>query len=456
MKINAWLQACLHHNAGCQYLKSWGSPRDLAAFRESVPVCHYESLKGHIHKVIQGTPNVLFSGVPAGFECTSGSSGHTKIIAYSQQGLEDIQRSLAPWLLHQRQTLGAEAQVYFVVSPATKRPPLPNGITPGLPDTAFLDHESARWLATQSAVPMEFGQIDSVDVWRTRTQQALYAAKHLALISVWSPTFLLRLTDHLPASVHTLWPHLRRISCWTHGTAAQYLPELAARFPGVEIAPKGLMATEGITTVPNESGQLELTPFGFFEFLPTESPHSPLLAHEIEVHRTYTVVMTTNSGLYRYNTGDQVRVEGFSSAQRPYLRFVGREGFISDLAGEKLSEPFVAQCLAQVFQMPVAEKALLVPDHTHLGYVLISIAPLSADQLSAVEAQLEQNPQYAYARALKQLAPLRHCHVPDMVQRVENRLLSQGSRLGDIKPLTLRRESFWLPLLTQENVCALP
>ena len=48
------------------------------------------------------------------------------------------------------------------------------------------------------------------------------------------------------------------------------------------------------------------------------------LAHELERGRTYSVVVTTGGGLYRYRLGDLVNVVGFE-AGCPLLRFVGRE-----------------------------------------------------------------------------------------------------------------------------------
>jgi hypothetical protein len=156
------------------------------------------------------------------------------------------------------------------------------------------------------------------------------------------------------------------------------------------------MSTECVVMVPG----VGLNPYGHFEFEQGE------------------VIATTASGLYRYRTGDYVDEN---------LEFVGRGSLVSDLVGEKLTEPFVSCCLE-----PVAGFRYLAPDGN--GYVLHAETHIDIDQ---IEQRLCENPQYAYARKLGQLRPLRLATLDNLYDRYIDAQLARGARLGDIKPVAL-------------------
>lgn len=349
-----WLAATLARNAHTAYLRG-------RAFDE-LPIVTYDDLVPWIERIVAGESDVLFAGRPVAYERTSGSSGAAKLIPYSAEGLLDFQRSVVPWLARTVREHGITGRAYFAISPATRPPESIGGVPVGLPDGAYLGEIAASVLAEMSAVPLSVAQITDVDRWRDETLHHLAAARDLELISVWSPTFLLRLLDDLD-DPRELWPNLKVVSCWASAASKPFAEELAARLPQATLQPKGLLSTECVVT----TGDNELTPHGFFEFDGDE------------------VIATTASGLYRYRTGDLLR-DG---------EFVGRKGVVSDLVGEKLTEPFVARCLENV-------RGYLFPEGR--GYVVASETHVDLD---AIEQKLCENPQYAYARSLGQLAPLR-------------------------------------------------
>ena len=372
----AWIDELLARNAHTAYLRHYGSPRSI----EELPVVSYDDLAPWIDRIRDGEPDVLFAGRPVAYERTSGSTGGAKLIPYSAEGLYDIQRAIEPWVSRLRSLRGS---VYLALSPATRAPEFIDGVPVGLPDSAYVG-------SFKSAVPPSVAAITDVDEWRAETVKHLAAARDLAVISVWSPTFLLRLLDERDFD----WPNLKLISCWANGTSKPYAAELARRFPHARIEPKGLMSTECVVTIPG----FGLNPYGFFEFDDRE------------------VIATTSSGLYRYRTGDLVDEQ---------LEFIGRRGVVSDLVGEKLTEAFVSRCLEHV------------PGFRYLsprgnGYVLHAE---TAVDIASVETRLYENPQYAYARKLGQLAPLKLAH--DSYERYVHAQLARGARLGDIKPPVL-------------------
>ena len=430
----AWLDAVLARNAPAAYLRHFGSPTNLQAFRESIPATTHDALAPWLDRVAGGEPDVLFLGRPCAYECTGGSSGGSKLIPYTTEGLEAFEAALAPWLADVVSRYGVSGSVYLATSPAT-RPALQIGDTPlGLPDGAYLGTRWGEWAARHSAVPLDVARETSVEVWRERTLTSLSAAHDLEMVSVWSPTFLLQLLDDLP-DAREMWPRLKLVSCWTSGASRRTAAELGAKLPHVHLQPKGLMSTECVVTVPDTRDRPALNAHGFFEF---ERDGHILLAEDLEQGAQYEVIATTASGLYRYRTGDLVLCKGFADTATPVLEFQGRAGIVSDLVGEKLVEAF-AQDVLDV----VPGWAFLTVQPGGAGYAVVTEASMPVD-LAAIDVRLKRNPQYAYAVLLNQLKPLLHRPVERLYDRFVEFRLAQGARLADIKLLALIPEAGWI------------
>jgi len=428
-----WLPLILSRNSHTAYMHRYGSPRSLAGFRERVPTVCYEDLQPWLERIEHGETDVLFAGRPVAYERTGGSTGGAKLIPYSAEGLNDFQRAVLPWLTRTVKAHGIAGRAYLAISPATRHPEQIGGVSVGLPDSAYFGAAAAAALAEVTAVPFDLASIPDVARWRSETLRHLMAAADLELISVWSPTFLLRLLDDVPDPA-SLWPRLKVLSCWASGTSQPSAAALAARLPQAHLQPKGLLSTECVVTIPDADDRPVLTPHGFYEF---EREGRLYLANELSHGSLYEVVVTTASGLYRYRTGDLVRCDGFSRSEAPVLEFVGRGALRSDLVGEKLAEPFVAECLEDVPGF-----RFLAPERDGRGYLLATEADASVD-VGQVERRLCNNPQYAYARRLGQLNALRLVRVENLFDRYVRTQLEQGVRLGDVKPVVLRNERTW-------------
>jgi hypothetical protein len=226
-----------------------------------------------------------------------------------------------------------------------------------------------------------------------------------------------------------LWPNMKLLSCWIDASSRPYADELKSRLPGVPVQGKGLLATEGVTTVPDIEGRPVLAAdSGFYEFL--DDKNRVRSAWELHPGECCEVLVTTSGGLYRYRSGDRVRCEGFAG-DVPVLVFVGRGGLVTDLVGEKLTEAFVAQCLQGLpgFRMLVPVKG----DGRH--YTLVTerrYAPRCRALLPSIESQLLLNPQYAYARGLGQLGELTLTVMDDPLG-IYLQHTAEQQRLGDIK-----------------------
>ena len=283
---------------------------------------------------------------------------------------------------------------------------------------------------------------------------------------------VLRSDDHL-----AIWPHLELISCWADGPSASYAQTLAKQFPGVLLQGKGLLTTEAFVSFPlirtasvrsddfsrlsrnatkvattKSSSVLAITSH-FFEFLPAPagSPDpavQPRLAHQLEKSQTYTVVVTTGGGFYRYQLQDLVEMAGFVN-QTPCIRFVGKTDRVSDWFGEKLDEQFVASALARVFSERCLSPrfAMLAPDDSGgFRYTLYLELPPGqrADNLHHdLDQALSENFHYAYCRKLGQLAEPRIALVVGGADAYLRACQQRGQKLGNIKPALLDKATGW-------------
>ncbi|HXU45159.1 MAG TPA: GH3 auxin-responsive promoter family protein, partial [Thermoanaerobaculia bacterium] len=229
-------------------------------------------------------------------------------------------------------------------------------------------------------------------------------------------------------------------------------------FPGVRLQGKGLLATEAFVSLPlaGEEGAALAVTSHVFEFLTDAG--EPLLAHQLARGETYSVVVTTGGGFYRYQLHDLVEVVGFV-AQAPLLRFAGKTDLVSDRFGEKLNERFVAGVLDRLFARHrlLPRFAMLAPDLAlpsgAPGYVLYLETEGSPD-LAALARELDQalgeSFHYAYCRRLGQLAPARIASVVDGAERYLIACRNLGQKLGDVKPTRLHKAAGWSEWLGEQ------
>jgi hypothetical protein len=463
--------------------------RSAREFQDRVPLAGYAEMEPWIARIATGETAVLTRSPVRTLEVTSGSSAAAKRIPYTAAMQAEIRRAIAPWIfdLYQHRPRLALGCAYWSISPLQMDEETTDGtVRVGFEEDAeYLGGFWKRLVDSTLAVPGVVRFLRDVESFRYATLLFLLRRADLALISVWHPSFLTLLMGALPAfwndlvrdvehgteivgrrlrplprraaelrrlapdALTRIWPRLGLISCWGDAHAALHLDELRRAFPGVEIQPKGLLATEAFVTIPFAGRTPLAIRSHFFEFL-SEGGERPRLAHELEPGGLYSVVATTGGGLYRYRLEDRVEVTGFVG-RTPSVRFLGREGHVSDLRGEKLHESFVAGALARAFRrLGVTPRfAMLAPDEDHAGpprYVLFleTSNPAPPALATVVEEELAANPHYRACAALGQLAPaavflVAGAAFPLYLQHCRER----GQRLGDVKPLALSAALGW-------------
>jgi GH3 auxin-responsive promoter len=466
----AFLARLLRANASTAFGEQHGFAgiRDVRDYLRQVPLRGDAEYRPWLARVAEGQARVLTEAPVVAFESTGGTSG-AKLIPYTEASLEAFRAGVLPWLssLLQRFPRIAEGLAYVAASPVTRAPrQLPCGLPLGLPsDAAYLGADLLPALSQVITVPPAAGEITR---WRVGTLAHLARRPELTFMSVWSPTFLLELLEALPRNAESvlvelhgnpeatrrleraltrtggltteLWPDLQCVSLWMDGASAPYAARVAALLPGVHLDAKGVLATESVITVNTARGPVPAVTSAFLEFI--DAAGASHLAHELEPGQRYRVALTTPGGLYRYDIGDEFDCTAAADGE-PQLHFAGRAGVISDLVGEKLTDSFVAQALS-----PLSAGASLVPSAApHPHYELwVDSERVDEDLASRIDARLNDNPQYAYARQLGQLRALEIVCAPGFAQYRARLLASQGGRLGDAKSCALILDRSQLPV----------
>lgn len=488
-----WLRDQLTRHATSAYGRAhdFGAITDYSEFARRVPLTDYADVDPWIQRIRRGERDVLGCGRVTHLAPTSGSTGARKLIPFTATLQAGFSAAVNAWLadLVRLRPALVGGPAYWSISPLADQDASGDArsVVPiGFADDADYLGGVRAWLVRHAlAVPSSVRHVhDESAFWRL-TLLGLLRQRELRFISVWHPSFLELIIATAESSWHELvdavasgecpwleavppasravwrtgpdpsraadlrklgpddwprwWPRLQVISCWGEQAAEAGRARLRRRLLHVLVQAKGLLATEAVVTVPI-GGQypLALTSH-FFEFL--DEAGGIRLAHELVRDERYEVVVTNGGGLWRYRLGDVVECTGHLRAA-PTLRFLGRAGNVSDLRGEKLSEPFVAEALRGLWRgaAPPAYAVLRAWEESErAGYELVvsteTLAGSVAEFEGRLEAVLRTNPHYALARRLGQLERLRV--VPVAPELARDELRARRERLGDAKPRTL-------------------
>ena len=146
------------------------------------------------------------------------------------------------------------------------------------------------------------------------------------------------------------WPSLRLVLFWLSSSVGQYIKDIKHLLPATtHFFDIGYGASEGKFNIPDKpdlaAGPLSLYT-AFYEFIP-EKGGTPLMAHELTDRQSYELIITTWSGLYRYNLKDMVKVDGFTG-QTPNIVFQSKSGELLNNTGERLPASFVSEIIRNV------------------------------------------------------------------------------------------------------------
>ncbi len=496
-----YLQRLLRKNQNSRYgrVHGFANIRSYSEYQSRVPVVDYADVEDFIWEAAQGGSALTREKILL-LEPTSGTQSGSKFIPYTATLRSEFQKGIAPWVYHlfRRFPELKSGTSYWSLSPSlTQVPPRESRVPIGFDSDSRYLGPLGVWMDRQLfSVPSRIAKIEDPDRFFYLTALHLLRDESLSLVSVWNPGFWTILLEKIAGWKENLlrdiqegqsssgsrrarhlesewgkstednppwsriWPRLRVISCWRDGWAKVPSERLQQLFPGVFIQPKGLIATEAFVSFPHEGSpqsgaNLLAYPCHFFEFIDVQTgkiyPAWKLVAGE-----TYSVVVTTGGGLYRYRLRDLVSITGFKDSC-PILRFIAKEDAFSDLTGEKLATEFVQKCGERVLAECVTDSLFFLlapePSETPPFYVFYfypgekwDIGNLKEIAVKMDEA-LAENFHYRLCRRLGQLGAVRAVSLYSDAETRYYRHKSRNSKWGDVKWKVLEQPDRWTEIL---------
>lgn len=465
-----------------------------------IPVVNYEDIQDWIEPADSPGPQELKNASPNTplpgksltpeailfYEKTSGSRGPAKWIPYTQSLRSSFNSMFCVWVndLIQHGPKFETGKFYFCISPQLKDPQVVTESAGGLADDSeYLDGWLRALLSLFLVAPPRLKHLQDPDEFKEQLSLELLCEDRLEAMSIWSPSFLKVLLDYMETHRESLieklgdkishhraqllrysripwteiWPKLKLISCWDSSHSREQAEFLRKRFPGVMVQGKGLLATEAPMTIPliAAKGFVPLLNEVFFEFEDERGKIYKL--HEIKQGEDYILIISQKGGLYRYRIGDRIRVSHFYH-KTPCLEFLGRDRSISDLVGEKLSEPFVQTVLEDLCLETPFFKTLVPVSEPVAHYLLLLDEAQEPPEAIAqqLDRALMRSPHYRHARLLGQLAPPRVFISKEIPHALIRYQTQSGKKWGDLKPEILATAPLESELLQELETLANP
>ncbi|MCY4194468.1 MAG: GH3 auxin-responsive promoter family protein [bacterium] len=472
----ALLRRILAQNAETSFGQAHGFARIQTAeqYRQAVPVQTYESLRELIERQELTGERCLTAEQPVFYNRTSGTTAAPKNIPVTDSALArigDLQRLTAYAMSRHTSVLTGKV---FSITGAAAEGAMPGG-TPFGSASGLLNASQGRLVKRRYVLPAEVAGIANHDARYLLTGILGAAERAVTCLATANPSTLVRLMGVIndnaglvidavakgrtPAGLDVgamnadtllrpqpqrateleerhhatgrlryadLWPQLAGVLTWTGGSCgvavANLRPLLPENCPVFEL---GYLASEVTGTVnlnPHRAACVPTLGNAFFEFAPSEEWETAdrsqkqgaelLSLEQLEEGRDYYVIVTTASGLYRYDMSDIVRVNGCVQAT-PTLAFVQKGKGITSITGEKLHEGQAISAVTSVLgpRGLTPDFFIMLADADRARYLLYLEVPAGQPPFSDLARQIderlaEENVEYKSKRASSRLNQL--------------------------------------------------
>lgn len=430
-----------------------------------VPITEYKDYTQDISSQRISGRHLLCQDVKR-FEPTSGSTEVRKWIPYSQSFLDELNTAASAWLgdMYRRFPSVKKGRHFWSLSwvPDELRAQISSD------DVELFPIHQRIILKNTMLIPPAIAKASTSAVAWWASLLLVMACEDLSLVSVWSPTYFLKILEEIEAHYSelkncletgswgtfapelnsllgpapcrnlrdlkfsrdehfwkTLWPQLSLLSAWDSSTSAIWAEQLKHQLPFVVFQGKGLWATEGVVTIPFKDHKVLAIDSHFYEFKDLESLEV-IPAWRVKVGKDYQPILWTSSGLLRYQLQDRVKAVGMFG-DTPCFEFISRLQS-TDLVGEKIGSQWVSDLLRSRPEWGAISLVAVRWPKPH--YILIQTG---AGQIQVdIEGELLKHHHYQLARELGQLSEARCCWVQNPIRFLEQN--SKSSMLGQSKP----------------------
>lgn len=385
----------------------------MKTFRSKVPIFDYNQLFSKFwHKTLNGNGNVTWPGYISNFALTSGTTGaSSKRIPVSKQMIQTIRRtSLKQLLTLSRINIDStffEKDILFLGG-STALTKINNQFEGDL--SGIITGKVPTWMSPFSKPDKRTRALQN---WGEKIDEIVKQAPNWDIgaicgVPAWVEIMIQRITDHYGLdSIFQIWPNLK---IYVHGGVSfdPYMLRFNKLFDNKVIYLDTYLTSEGFFAYqPADSDSLHLLMNNdvYFEFIPFNAEHfdsdgnlidfeSSLTINEVTEGVDYALLVSTNSGTWRYLIGDTIR---FKCLETFKIKITGRTKHFLSLCGEHLSVDNMTEALTQVaFEQNLDIREFAISGftneigHGHQWYVACDQNVNSKDLISLIDERLCQ------------------------------------------------------------------
>jgi hypothetical protein len=340
----------------------YASINSYVKFAERIPISTYEDLQPLIERTRQGEQNVFWEEPIKWFAKSSGTTNaKSKFIPVSNEALEDCHYKGSKDLLCLYLNNNEDSELFLGKSLRL------GGSSQIYEDNDTFFGDLSAILIENMPIWAEFSSTPSSKIslmseWEIKIAAIINETKNENVTSFAGvPSWMLVLMNKMleetgKGNLLEIWPNLE---VYFHGGVnfepyrEQYqkiIPKKDFKYYEIYNASEGFFAIQDLN---NSSDLLLMLDYGiFYEFIPMDTfgtlNQKVIRLADVELFKNYALVITTNSGLWRYLIGDTVR---FTSLNPYRIRVTGRTKHHINVFGEELMVENTDQAIAKACKL---------------------------------------------------------------------------------------------------------
>ena len=317
-------------------------------FQKNVPLQTYEEIKPYVTRLRHGEPNLLWPGEMKWFAKSSGTtSDKSKFIPVSKEALEDCHfrggKDIMALYTHYHPNTKVFSGKGLTLGGSHTIDNFSNQSYYG--DLSAILIENLPWWVDFIRTPKT--EIALLGKWEEKLDKITETTikenvTNLAGVPSWNLVLIKHiLTQTGKDNLLDVWPNLE---LFTHGgvSFAPYREQFKRLIPTAKMNyMEAYNASEGFFAIqddPAHEDMLLMLDYGiFYEFIPMDEFHKTdpqaVTIENVDLDKNYAIVITTNSGLWRYIIGDTV---SFTSLFPHKIKITGRTKHFINAFGEEL------------------------------------------------------------------------------------------------------------------------
>jgi len=363
--LHSLLTSAQHTEWGKQY--DYKSILTAAQFKERVPIQNYDTLKPYIERMLKGEQNILWPSEIKWFAKSSGTtSDRSKFIPVSEEALEECHFKGGKDMISIYCNNRPDTQMFtgkgLVLGGSHQINQLCDDIHFG-DLSAVLIKNLPMWAEYYRTPNISIALMDNYEEKMDKMAEATIKENvtNIAGVPTWTIVLAKKVLEITgKKNLLEVWPNLE---LYFHGAVnfGPYREQFKALIPSADMYYlETYNASEGFFGIQDQDESEELLlmlDYGiYYEFLPIENldkdQPKTLALDQVELHKNYAIIITTNAGLWRYLIGDTVQ---FTSLSPFRIKITGRTKHFINAFGEEVIIDNAEQALSKACQATSAK-----------------------------------------------------------------------------------------------------